>query len=167
MPKTSTPTLTERIQRRNEEERQRRDAAAAELTEVAARQVEEIGKRLDASANAALQHFASATRTRYENHLRHLRSRVLVYLLTGLTICAGIWLPTWAIGRWLSAQVENEIAVLVAVRSEIEREQQTLAVLETHGLELLDREDGAYLILPAGLTVETLNNGRKIVRFPE
>ena len=146
MSMTSTPNdLSFRLRRRLETGRR-------QIEETAARELERLGKRLNAVANGALRSIEADTAAATERMRELLLKAWLRPLVVGLSLFLGISGGSWATMHWLWRSIELRIETLAALNVRIEHARETLAEIEatTWGVTLLEIDGERFVVLPTG-----------------
>jgi len=111
--------------------------------------------RLTSSLEAAT---AAAEKTN-QALARSNRNRWLIGVLIGLTVLASISAASWGLMRYLSDQVQQQLAT-------IQSQQQTISGMQTHDLQILSDSNGTYLVLPPNAEGGYTVGGRSAIKLP-
>ena len=156
MSTTYTPNdLTSRLRHRMETDRR-------QIEETAARELERLGKRLNAVASDALRSIEPDTAAATERVRALLLKAWLRPLVVGLSLFLGISGGSWATMHWLWRSIELRIEALARLNRQVEEARWTLEEIEetTWGVTLWEIEGERFVVLPFG----TLDNPPWTVR---
>ena len=100
------------------------------MQDVMKEQLRELGETSRQLSAAELRRTESAIRGDHQRMVRLLGALWLRTLAVGLALYVATWSSVWAIGRWQSRQIEENIELLRYIDQQIEDRRQTLRELE-------------------------------------
>ncbi len=168
----------------DELERQNGAAAAWGLSPQLRARLAAQGQEIEGLTVAALQRLSTSVQAAVEDELHTIRSETarqtaavrrsfarlwpwLVYV--GLAICLGLAGGGWAIGVWLTKDIKEARAALVAIEADIKDGKEMLRQLDqkTGGLEVVETEEGRVLIWARGGEPYKTKRGRWAAKLGE
>ena len=149
------------------DELERQNGAAWGLSPQLRARLAAQGQEIEGLTVAALQRLSTSVQAAVEDELHTIRSetarqtaavrrsfaRLWIWLVyAGLAICLGLAGGGWAIGVWLTKDIEEARAELAVIQADIKDGQEMLRQLDqkTGGLEVVENEDGRFLIWARG-----------------
>ena len=142
------------------------------------------GQEIEGLTVAALQRLSTSVQAAVEDELDTIRSetarqtaavrrsfaRLWIWLVyVGLAICLGLAVGGWGIGVWLTKDIKEARAELVAIEADIKDGKEMLRQLDqkTGGLEVVETEEGRLLIWARGGEPYKTKRGRWAAKLGE
>jgi exonuclease VII large subunit len=116
-------------------------------------EIQRLNKELKASLIQQQQALSEQSKANFKTAARSWTKSALI----GLSLFIGISAGSWGLMQWLTHEVTARVDALSYVKAQISQQELTLAELlnKSQGVTLNQNENGTFLLLPPGMTVET------------